>query len=142
VPAGQIGRPLDGVRLCRPLARYAQSWNRPRYLAYFDFKEGALLLRRAASLRRELALRLCFGLDLMLQMPRQLFIARHRETFSIDRPLTLPEPESRIYALGWHDYTEQERPDRLTFQSSAFPFVMHAFQRLSINPTITPRDAS
>ena len=139
VPAKQIGIHIDGPRPCRPLERYTQSWDRPQYLAHFHLRHGELELRRAATIPRELALRLCFGLDVMMQTPRQQAITYHRETFSIDRPLTLPKPESRIHALGWQDYAGQGGSDKLTFQARALPFVTRAFRRLSINFNVTPR---
>ena len=135
IAAGQIGRPLDGLRLCRPQDRYARNWERPFYLAHFGYKQGVLTLRRTAPVTHDLTLRLCFGLDTMLQTPRRVSIERQRETFSIDRPLMLPQPEARVYALGWKQ-TPQDNLDRLTFHADALPFVVHALQRLAVTPTI------
>jgi hypothetical protein len=135
IPAGQIGRPLDEPRLCRPQDRYARNWDRPFYLAHFGFKDGALTLRRTAPVSRDLTLRLCFGLDILLQTPRRVSIVRQRDTFWMDRPLMLPQPEARVYALGWKD-AAQDSPDRLTFHADAMPFVVHALQRLAVTPTI------
>lgn len=136
VAARHISRPLDGPRLCRPLDRYAQKWDRPFYLAHFGFKDGALTLRRTAPVSRDLTLRLCFGIDIVLQTPRRALMVRHRDTFWMDRPLMLPRPEARIYALGWK-HAAQDSPDRLTFHVNAMPFVVHAFQRVAVTPTIT-----
>lgn len=136
IPAGQIGQPLDGPRLCRPLDRYARNWDRPFYLAYFGFKDGALTLRRTAAVNRDFALRLRFGLDVVLKTPRRVSIVRQHDTFWIDRPLMLPQPEARVYGLGWKR-AAQDSPDRLTFHADAMPFVLHALQRLAVIPSIT-----
>lgn len=140
IAAGQIGRPLDGVRLCRPQWRYARSYDMPQYLAHFEFRNGALSLRRSASIERDLTLRLRFGLDMLLHTPRELSIVHAGQTFRIDRRLALPQPEERIYALGWEDRNVSEPPDRLIFHRDALPIVMHALRRLSITPSLTPRD--
>jgi hypothetical protein len=142
LPASQIGRSLDGVRLCRPQERYAQSWDRPSYLSHFDFRNGALTLRRAASITPDLTLRLCFGLDVQLQTPRRLSITRQHEVFSVERPLTLPRPERRVYALGWRKAAPQTASEKLIFHVDALPFVMRALQRLSITPSIVHRSPS
>lgn len=132
VPAGQISRALSEVRLCRPQDRYAKKWDRPNYLAHFDFKNSALSLRRAAPIDGQLTLRLRFGLDLTLQTPRRLSITAHRGAFSIEKPLMLPAPEDRVYALGWHDGAPEGDSEQLMFHAHAMPFVLHAFKRLSI----------
>jgi hypothetical protein len=136
IAAGQIGRALDGPRLCRPQQRYASNWDRPFYLAHFGFKDGTLSLRRAAPVTHDLALRLRFGLDTVLQTPRRISIISQREIFSMDHPLTLPQPEARIYALGWKQIA-QEDSDRITFHADAMPFVVHALQRLAVIPAIS-----
>ena len=41
IAVGQIGRPLDGVRLCQPQDRFARSYDKPHYLAHFEFRNGA-----------------------------------------------------------------------------------------------------
>lgn len=135
IAAGQIGRSLDGPRLCRPQNRYAKIWDRPFYLAHFGFKEDALTLRRAVPVYHDLTLRLRFGLDTMPKTPRRVSIVRQRETFWMDHPLVLPQPEARAYALGWKQ-AAQDNPDRLTFHADAMPFVVHALRRLAVSPTI------
>lgn len=142
LPAGQISRALGDVRLCRPQDRYAKKWDRPYYLAHFDFKDGALSLRRAAPIKGEFTLRLRFGFDIALQTPRRLSITALHGAFSIERPLTLPEPEDRVYALGWHDGVPEDGAEKLTFHAHAMPFVLHAFKRLSITLNFTRGDIS
>jgi len=142
IAVGQIGRPLDDVRLCQPQDRFARSYDKPHYLAHFVFRNGALSLGRCAEINRELTLRLRFGLDALLSTPRKLIIVNAGETFWIDRPLTLPEPEERIYALGWKEWSAAEPDEKLIFHRNALPIVTHALQRLSIIPSITPRSFS
>jgi hypothetical protein len=139
IPAGHVGRPIDGVRLCRPRGAFARSYSRPHFLARFDFEDGALSLRSSVSIAHEVTLRLRFGLDLLLNSPRRISITASALTFAIERPSPLPDPENRIYALGWSDLTAAESSERLTFSNSAMPFVLHALQRLSIAPHIAQR---
>jgi hypothetical protein len=138
----QIGRPLDGIRLCQPQDRFARSYDKPHYLAHFEFRNGALSLGRCAEIKRELTLRLRFGLDALLNTPRELPIVNAGETFRINRPLKLPEPEERIYALGWKDLSNAEPDEKLVFHRDALPIITHALQRLLITPSITPRSSS
>jgi hypothetical protein len=133
IPAGEVNRALDGVRLCQPQMRFARSYDVPQYLAHFEFKNGALALRRSAPIRRDLTLRLRFGLDVMLKAPRNVSLVHTGATFRIDRPLSLPEPEQRIYSLGW-DEPAPEAPKRLAFYRDALPILMQALSRLSIVP--------
>jgi hypothetical protein len=139
IPAGHVGRAIDGVRLCRPRGAYARHYSRPHFLAHFQFHEGELLLRSSAPIAHELTLRLRFGLDQLLGTPRQISITVSGPTFSIVRPSPLPDPENRIYALGWGDLTAVTPSDRLTFSNYALPFVLNALQRLSITPHISQR---
>jgi hypothetical protein len=134
--AGRIDRPLGGPRLCRPRDQYAKKWDRPFYLAYFGFKDGALTLSRTAPVSHDLTRRLSFGLDLLLQTPRRVSIIQQHDTFRIDHPLMLPQPEARVYALGWK-HAAQDNPDQLTFHAAAMPFVMRVLRRLAVTPTIT-----
>ena len=135
VAAKQIGRSLDGLRLCRPQDGHARTWDRPYYLAHFEFKDSVHTVRRAAPISRDLTLRLRFGLDIVLQTPRRISIVRQGDTFSVDRPMMLPLPEARVYALGWKQ-AAHDHPDRIIFHADAMPFVVHALQRLAIAPTI------
>jgi hypothetical protein len=141
IAAGEINRPLEGVRLCQPQTRYARSYDTPQYLAHFELKNGALSLRRSVLIRRDLTLRLRFGLDVLLNSPRELSIVLTGQTFRIDRPTPLPYPEERIYALGWEDQASQA-PERLIFHRDALPVLLHALRRLSLTPSITPRISS
>lgn len=139
IPAGHVGRAINGVRLCRPRGAYARHYSRPHFLAHFEFNEGVLSLQKSAPIEHELTLRLRFGLDVRLGTPRTFSIIGSGQTFAIDRPSQLPEPENRIYALGWTDLTSATPSDRLFFCNAAMPFVLNALQRLSITPHISHR---
>lgn len=139
IPAGHVSRAIDGVRLCRPRGAFARAYSRPHFLARFDFKDGTLSLRSSVSIAHEETLRLRFGLDQLLKSPRGISITTSGLTFTIERPSTLPDPENRIYALGWSDPTANNPSERLTFSNCAMPFVLHALKRLSITPHIAQR---
>lgn len=141
LPATDVGGVLEGVRLVRPRESFAREYDRPYYLAHFGFKDGALLLRRSVSIAHGLTLRLRFGLDALLNTPRRAPIVVSAQTFTIDKPTALPEPESRVYALGWRDYASPVPTGRLTFHAHTLPFVVHAFQRLCITPTSAQRSS-
>ncbi|WP_271612411.1 hypothetical protein [Bradyrhizobium sp. CCBAU 21362] len=139
IPASHVARAIDGVRLCRPRGAFARAYSRPHFLARFDFKDGSLSLRSSVSIAHEETLRLRFGLDLLLNSPRRISITASDLTFTIERPSALPDPENRVYALGWTDPTADNPSERLTFSNCAMPFVLHALQRLSITPYIAQR---
>jgi hypothetical protein len=139
ISADELGRPLGGVRMCRPKAAYAYIYDRPHYLAHFHFQNGSLSLRHSALVAREASLRLRFGLDVSLHSPRQLTIVESAETFAVEKPLKLPDPESRVYGLGWRDRLADASSETLTFHRDALPFIKHALLRLSISPVIARR---
>lgn len=135
IAARQVSHALTGPRLCRPLERYSPKWGRPSYLAHFEHAEGGLTLRRAVQVPADTTLRLRFGLDTTMRTPRRIAITWEGDTFSIDRPLMLPSPEGRIYALGWSAPGEST-PDCLRFHAKAMPFVVHALQRIHVSLAI------
>ncbi len=139
IAAEDVSRELPEVRLCRPTLRHAQVYNRPYYLAHFGLRGGSLTIQAQAAVSYDITLRLRMGLDMRLGKPRQLAIAISENTFRIDKPLVLPDPESRVFALGWRDLSADEPTERLTFSSAALPFVLHALKRLSIQPVLTRR---
>lgn len=134
IPAAEVGHALSEPRVCRPRPQYAARYDRPHYLAHFAFQDGGLSLQRQALLSREVSLRLRFGLDVRLGTLRQITISQSKETFAIDKPLMLPNPESRAFALGWPDRNAEPSVERLTFHNDTLPFVLHALRRLSIAP--------
>jgi hypothetical protein len=139
ISVDQISKRLDGIRLCRPKARYAQQYDRPSYLGYFDYKDGSHVLHRHAAVPQDMSLRLRFGLDIQLRTPRSFALALKGDVFTVEKPLMLPEPESRVYALGWRSRMSVADNETLTFHSHALPFVVRALERLSIQPTISRR---
>jgi hypothetical protein len=141
IAGGEVSRVFAETRLCRPKLQYAPQYNRPHYLAHFAFKNGSLSLQSHAVVARDVSLRLRFGLDMRLATPRQLAIVQAAQTFTIDKPLVLPDPESRVFALGSPDRDADTTSERLTFHNDALPFVLHGLRRLSINPTVTRRVA-
>lgn len=138
IRGGEINRHLDGIRLYRPQLAYARSYDTPHYLGHFKFKSGALSLQRSVSIDHDLTLRLRFGLDIILKTPRAFQIVDLGETLRVDRPPPLPDPEARIFALGWPDHAS-ETPDRLVFHRDALSILLHATQRLSIAPSVMKR---
>ncbi len=139
IAIGEVPRPLAEVRLCRPKLQYAPQYDRPYYLTHFAFKDGSLALQRQSAVPYSISLRLRFGFDMRLGTPRQLGIVPSESTFTIDKPLTLPDPERRVFSLGWPDRNADAASERLTFHNDALPIVLHALKRLSVNPVIARR---
>jgi len=133
IAANQIGTPVGEIRLCRPRMS-ARRYNLPHFLGTFEFRHGSLILRRCAPIAHGLTLRLRFGLDRELGTPRRFAVTIADPIFVVDKPPKLPEPESRIYALGWE--VRDSAGARLAFQIRALPFVLHVLQSLSIAPTL------
>jgi len=136
IEAGDVRRDLPEIRLCRPTLRYAQRYNRPYYLARFALMGGFLVLQGQTPIPYGLSLRLRMGLDMRLGRPRQLAIVVSEDTFSIDRPLTLPDPERRVFALGWPDPSSDGSTERLTFHHDALAIVLQGLKRLSVRPAL------
>jgi hypothetical protein len=143
---GKLGRwmsirktstPVSGLRLCRPLAKYAQEWDRPYYLAFFNSRSGET--RAAGSIRipYDLTLRLRFGLDELLAAKRTVIVNLYADFCEIELPYWLPKPEDRVLALGW---SIPSKPERIRIHALALPFLNHIFSRLSILP-LTRRGA-
>jgi len=137
IPAGQIAQAIEGTRVCRPLARFAPSYDRPSLLAQFAFTHGALTIRRSTAIDRKQELRLCYGLDIRLGTPRRIALSVSGDFLSIAKPLRLPQPEARVYELGWPDPAAREDDRTLTFHVHALPFLQCAFQRMNWKPVMT-----
>jgi hypothetical protein len=142
IAAEEVSRALPEIRLCRPKRGYSALYDRPYYLAHFSFKGGSLALQRQAAIPRDISLRLRFGLDIRLDAPRRTQLSASHDTFCIDRPQPLPDPESRVFALGWPDRSDGAGSQRLVFHGDALPFVLHALRRLSVSPKITRGEAA
>jgi hypothetical protein len=130
--ANQVGGAIDGMRLYRPRTDGVQRYNRPHFLGTYESRHGSLVVRRYVRIAHELTLRLRFGLDQKLGTPRPVAITLDKQMFVIDRPPQLPEPEQRIYALGWEEH--EGALQRHAFHIRVLPFVLHALQSLSITP--------
>lgn len=127
--ARQLTQGIDGLRLCRPIASASREWARPYYLGEFGFRSGQATLSRGTSVKFDLTLRLRFGLDKILQAPRRIILFTRKDTFDLDLPYDLPNPERRVLGLGWPSGT---RDRRLTFHISTKPILSRAFERLGV----------
>lgn len=127
--ARQLTQEINGLRLCRPLERFGQKWNRPFYLAEFGFRSGQVTLTRSATVEPNLTLRLRLGLDRQLNAPRKAVWFTNSDTFDLDLPYGLPEPEQRALGMGWPSVSHS---DRRTFHHFAKPILARAFERLGI----------
>ena len=127
--ARQLTQGIDGLRLCRPIASASREWARPYYLGEFGFRSGQATLSRSTSVKFNLTLRLRFGLDKILKAPRRIILSTRKDTFDLDLPYDLPNPERRVLGLGWPSGT---RDRRLTFPISTKPVLSRAFERLGV----------
>jgi hypothetical protein len=71
------------------------------------------------AFRRSHASKEADGGFVLLNTPRELSIVHAGQTFRIDRRLALPQPEERMYALGWEDRNVSKPSDRLIFHRDA-----------------------
>jgi hypothetical protein len=127
---------LREPRICRPLPSLARDWRRPYYLGGFGFIGSALTLRQTALLDYDVSLRLRFGFDHLLGVPRSVAIhVRDRECM-LDMRFRLPEPEHQIMALNWHDAEQADARHRSTFHPLALPVVKAVLSRLLIKENI------
>jgi hypothetical protein len=129
MPIRQASRALKGVRLCRPLSRFARDWDRPHYLAHFGTRSGLNAIIRSAPVSYNTTVRLRFGLDQILAAPRTAIVTVGTDTCEWEPPYGLPAPEARVLALGWPAHSA---PNRHVFSNLALPLFEHAFRRLSI----------
>jgi hypothetical protein len=137
--ATQIGRPLDGLRLCR-LRSGARVFGSPHFLATFHFNAGTLTLGRSARVAPDVSRRLRFGLDAVLGTPRQVSIAIDSALFTFDNSISLPEPEARVISLAWRCLqTPDDDSEMHYFHPIALPLISRALARVLIVPTIVDR---
>ncbi|UPJ47665.1 hypothetical protein IVB30_31020 [Bradyrhizobium sp. 200] len=137
--AAQIGRPLEGLRLCR-LQSGARAFRAPHFLATFHFKGGTLTLGRSAPVAPDVSRRLRFGLDALLGAPRQVSITTDGTQFSFDNSISLPEPEARAMSLAWRTLqSANDASEFHYFHPIALPLISRALARLLIVPTFIDR---
>src|SRR5260370_2313414 len=96
--AVQVPRPLDGLRLCRPISN-SRSFGAVYFLGSFRFAAGSLILSRSTPIAAELTRRLRFGFDALLGATRQVSIPIATTSFIFDNSVALPETASRPLSL-------------------------------------------
>lgn len=134
MPAIEIRNPLPELRLCRPHSARGRNYNTPYYLGDFEYHSGALFLRRSVQVTHEVSRRLRFGLDEKLRAPRAAGLSSGGDLCVLDLPYALPEPESRVLALGWTPSNAKLRALHY-FHVAAKPLLAWVCQRLSIRLT-------
>jgi hypothetical protein len=127
----KLSNPVSGLRLCRPLAKYAQEWDRPYYLAILSSRSGETRVTGSIRIPYDLTLRLRFGLDDLLAVKRTVTVNLYADICEIELPYWLPEPEDRVLGLGW---SVLSKPEQIRFHALALPILNHIFSRLSILP--------
>jgi hypothetical protein len=137
--AARIGRPLEGLRLCR-LQGGARAFGAPHFLATFHFKNGTLTLGRSAPVAADVSRRLRFGLDALLGTPRQVSITIDGTQFSFDNSISLPASEARAMSLAWRTLQGSNDDSEMHyFHPVVLPLISRALARLLIVPTFIDR---
>jgi hypothetical protein len=137
--AVQVPRPLDGLRLCRPISN-SRSFGAIYFLGNFRFDEGSLILSRSTPIAAELTRRLRFGFDALLGVTRQVSIPIDTTSFIFENSIALPEGESRVLSLAWRNLqSPTDDTQSHFFHVKALPLVLCALARLCITPTLINR---
>lgn len=137
--ATQIGRPLEGLRLCR-IQSHGRSFVPQHFLATFHFGAGTLTVGRSSHVPGDVSRRLRFGLDSLLETPRRVSIVIDGKQVSFDNSISLPDPEARVLSLAWRNLRTPEDDSELHhFHSNALPLISRALSRVSIVPTLIDR---
>jgi hypothetical protein len=137
--ATQIGRPLEGLRLCR-IQSHVRSFVPQHFLATFHFSAGALTVGRSSHVPADVSRRLRFGLDTLLGTSRRVSIAIDDKQISFDNSISLPDPEARVLSLAWRNLRMPDDDSEFHyFHSSALPLISRALSRVSIVPTLIDR---
>ena len=137
--AVQVTRPLDGLRLCRPISN-SRSFGAIYFLGSFRFNEGSLILLRSTPIAAELTRRLRFGFDALLGTTRQVSIPIDTTSFIFNNSVSLPESESRVLSLAWRNLqSPTDNSQFYFFHVNALPLVLCALARLCITPTLINR---
>jgi hypothetical protein len=139
MPATQIGRPLEGLRLCR-LQGGARAFGAPHFLATFHFKGGMLTLGRSAPVASDVSRRLRFGLDARLGTPRQVSIATDGTQLRFDNSISLPATEARAMSVAWRSFQGPNDDSEIHYlHPIALPLISRALARLLIVPSLIDR---
>jgi hypothetical protein len=134
-----VGRPLDGLRLCR-LQSSARVFGAPHFLATFHFDAGTLTLGRSVRLAPDVSRRLRFGIDALLGTPRQVSVEVDGTQFRFDNSVSLPESEARVLSLAWRTLRNPEDQSELRyFHPNVLPLLSRALARLLIIPKFVDR---
>jgi hypothetical protein len=137
--AVQVSRPLEGLRLCRPISN-SRSFGAIYFLGSFRFNEGSLILSRSVPIAAEMTRRLRFGFDALLGATRQVSIPIDTTSFRFDNSVSLPEIESRVLSLAWRELqSPKDDSQSHFFHVNALPLVLWALARLCITPTLVNR---
>jgi hypothetical protein len=137
--AVQVPRPLDGLRLCRPISN-SRNFGAIYFLGSFRFDDGSLILSRSAPIAADLTRRLRFGFDALLGATRQVSIPIDTTSFIFDNSVALPESESRVLSLAWRNLqSPTDNSQSHFFHVNALPLVLCALARLCITPTLINR---
>ena len=137
--AVQVLRPLDGLRLCRPISN-ARSFGAMYFLGSFRFYDGSLILSRSTPIAAELTRRLRFGFDAVLGATRQVSIPITTTSFIFDNSVALPESEARVLSLAWRNLqSPTDNSQSYFFHVNALPLVLCALAQLCITPTLINR---
>lgn len=131
--AGALG---TGVRLCRPVVKQSQLYDRPSYLAHIVISGGVPVLRSTAPVPFETSRRLRFGIDALLKTPRELNVVRLPQSVALRIPFSLPKPEAKIMGLSWTTKTDSVG-DCYDFGRDAEPIIFEAMRRLMVTIKIS-----
>jgi hypothetical protein len=129
IAAQAMRRPLKGARLCRPIKTFAYEWDRPFYLSHFRSSPGGLVVARSVRVEYGFTRRLRFGLNKLYSRPQIVTGTATGELVELEMPVALPDPESRIAALGW---PLTSNPRRTVFHRHAIPFLTEVMRRLAV----------
>lgn len=139
IRAVQVLRPLEGLRLCRPVNN-SRNFGAPYFLGSFHFREGALSLGRSTRIAGELTRRLRFGFDAILGASRHVSIPIDATSFTFDNSVALPESEARVLSLAWRNLqSPTDTSQAHIFHVNALPLLLGALARLCIAPTLVNR---
>lgn len=129
IAAQAIAPNLKGPRLCRPIKTVAYVRDRPYYLVHFRPSAGQLLITRSVRVDYSLTRRLRFGLSTHYGSIAPITVTLNGDIAETELPVAVPEPETRIAALGW---PLPSNPKRTSFHRMVIPFLAEAMGRLGV----------
>ena len=124
-------------RLCRAPAAKSAIYDRPTYLAVLREDEGRAAFRQLVLVPADIRLRLMFGFEQMQGVQRTVVLEVDDRICRASISYKLPDPESRILALGWPAGTDSKgRANVFGFSSDIVPFLIQVLARLDVRTTI------